>query len=484
LNGKSLPPFNLPDGLPDMMLHGLAQAPFAVLLFGTDEDLTTLWRNSAHEAMTDTVGEDFTGRALFEAFPPSASAEGAEAMHQIKAAVAQLTETRETIETGPHRYDLRGPDGTFREHHWRMQMSPVIQDGKVTAVFQTAHDATRDVLDAELLKTLQRSAESSASISYFRFDPETDRFIRSLGVDEMFGFKPGEAGPFAAPFFDRVHSDDLPSVYAEVERVFASPRGEIAAFDYRVPHEDGTERFLRIRAEVAIDPEDRREKLVGTFTDLTDVEHDRQSLRREVAMREALVEEANHRIKNSLAIALSMLRMERRALGQYENEATAALGALEARINAISAAHGLMRLEHDRIDVSLHAFVREILGHVVASLGTFDGDMDLDVSGPDLSFESQKATSLGLILNELLTNALKYGLNREGHASVGIQLDSTSDEVVIEVRNKIEKDAPIDVISSSNFGMRLIHQLADDMDMTFTAEAEGDDFVAQVKWTN
>ncbi|MEM1148997.1 MAG: hypothetical protein AAGI03_00360 [Pseudomonadota bacterium] len=127
--------------------------------------------------------------------------------------------------------------------------------------------------------------------------------MRSEDVDRMFGFELDEAGQYAAPFLGRVDPNYLDGVYAEVARVRAAPHGETLSLDYPVLWPGGTERFLRIRGEMAIDPADRREKLVGTFVDLTDIDQDRRSLAQSLEMREALVAEANHRIKNSLSIA-------------------------------------------------------------------------------------------------------------------------------------------------------------------------------------
>lgn len=60
----------------------------------------------------------------------------------------------------------------------------------------------------------------------------------------------------AAQFFDRVHPEDLPGVHAEVERVFQAPKGEIACFDYRVVLPSGNQRYLRIRGEIELLPND------------------------------------------------------------------------------------------------------------------------------------------------------------------------------------------------------------------------------------
>ncbi|MDU8945865.1 sensor histidine kinase [Ovoidimarina sediminis] len=451
----------------ELLGQAVEQSPSALLLFRPDERLTLLWRNPAHARMSASEEFDITGQGMFEAFPPSEDADGRAAMQAIRDSVVRIVKSGKPEQIGPYRYDLSTGDGRFVEHHWLIRMSPVSVNGEVAAILQLGQDVTQSVLDARLADSLKRAASSTAAVSYFSYDPETDRFVRSPAVDAMFGFVEGEAGDCAAPFFARVSPDDLPGVHAEVERVFGAPRGEIAAFDYRVAHADGSERFIRVRAEVATDPDDRREKLVGSFVDITDVEMNRRALEREVAFREALIKEANHRIKNSLAISLSMLRMERRSLEDIGDEASAgaadALAGLETRIGAISRAHGLMQLAPDGIDVSLHAMLTQLTQQTISVAGMSDEDLHLDIAGEDVQLDSDRATSLALILNELLTNSMKYGLDESGRAEIRISAKTEADAVNIAVSNIIETDQPIQPIPSTRLGATLVEQVASDL---------------------
>ena len=462
----------------------MEQAPFAALLFLPNAELTLTWRNEAHAVMTDSVGKDVIGMDMFEAFPPSEDYEGTAAMDAIRASVMEMVSTLKHVDIGPYRYDLASSDGGFVEHHWRIRMSPVLSNGRVAAILQVAQDVTQEVLATKLSETLQRAAAKTTAVSYFNYDPETDFFARTSTVDEIFGFAPGEAGELAAPFFERIHPDDLAGVHAEVKRVVQAPLGEVAAFDYRVPHPDGAERFVRIRAEMAVDPSDRRTKLVGTFVDLTDMEMHRRQLERELHLREALVSEANHRIKNSLAIALAVLRMEKQVLLKdkldHSSSTIAALTALEGRIGAISSVHGLMQLDGNRTDVSLRSLVEELVRQVQVSSGVAHGDVRLEITGPDRLLDSDMAATLGMILNELMTNALKYGMSKDGRAEINVTADILADRAEITVTNRIETEAPIDAISSSRLGSMLVEQLASDYDATVEAGPQGEIYVTRL----
>jgi two-component sensor histidine kinase/PAS domain-containing protein len=453
-------------GLANRLTAAVAQAPFAVLIFQPDEKLTLVWRNVAHADMTGTHGLAIAGRGMFEAFPPNDEDEGAAAKAAILSVVKEMHASLRPVTIGPYRYDLKLDDGAFVERHWRIQMSPIVEDGRLNGVMQIAQDITDEVFQTRLSDALRRAAATTAGVSYFSYDPQTDVFQRTGTVDEMFGFEPGEAGDLAAPFFARVHPDDLPGVLEEVTRVMASPHGAVAAFDYRVPSRapNRPERFLRIRAEVVVDPVDRREKLVGTFVDLTDFETQRRELHQQLKLREALANEANHRIKNSLAIALSMVRIKKRAILRSESnpdsEVLSALSGLESRISAISGVHGLMQVDASRIDVSLNAILKSLVDQFRSSAGIAESSLRLSLSNVDCDLNSDLAVSLGIILNELLTNAVKYGLNQLGVADIMVAASMNDGVQEILISNRIEKDLPIDDIASTKVGSELVQQLA------------------------
>ena len=463
-------------GMPeDLLSDALLQLPFAVLLFRPDPKLTLLWRNSEHERMSGSVGRDVVGRPMFEAFPPSAeSADAAAAVKAITDVVDRIKATGRPEEVGPARFDLKDEHGVYHEHHWQMHFAPLRRDGRLVAIMQSASDVTEAVLRRRLAETHRRASESSASVAYFAYDPLSDRFERHPDIDLMFGFEIGEAGPCAAPFFERVHPEDLPGVHAEVARILNAPRGEIASLDYRVPMPDGTERFLRIRGEIATDPEDRRSKLIGTFTDLTEFEMSRRDLARALEARDRLLLEVNHRIRNSLQIASSMLSIQSTALqaegGGNAARAVEALTAARARIRAIADVHGLMQVDDHITTVDLVVMLGRLGDLTRESAGYTGGELQVDIGLPRLRIESDTAVNLALSVNEALTNAVKYGPAAGAGARVRLALSNDGDTLRLVVENRVaDVDAVAPGAASSGLGAMLLVEFA---------EAVG----AQVNW--
>lgn len=471
--------FRVPDAA-----NTLAHAPFAALIFKADNELTLLWRNPKHARMSQSEGRQIAGQGMFEAFPP-AEGEGAAAMQAIHVSVAKIVASGQPDEIGPYRYDLQ-VGGRFIEHHWRMQHTPIFEEDEIYAVLQTAYDVTPEVLRDRLAQTHRRAAMRTVSLSYFSYDPQTDVFERADDVDEMFGLEPSADRIHAKPFFERVHPDDLLGVNAEVERVFAAPRGETASFDYRVVIPDQDERHIRIRGEIVTDPVDRREKLVGTFFDITDLERTRIGLEHALQRREAVIGEANHRINNSLQMATAMLSMEARALTRSKDAtvegAAHIMDMVAARMRAIADVHALLQFSDEAQSVAIDAVIGELVDLTRQSIGvTEDGlsfrcNIERALVSPDI------AVNTALVVNEFLLNAAKYGISKDSNqADIQVSLDWENEKLVASVENAVvPENEAIGRLSSTGLGTRLIDAFAQKIDGIYLQRSDGDRYRAEL----
>ncbi len=116
------------------------------------------------------------------------------------------------------------------------------------------------------------------------------------------------------------------------------------------------------------------------------------------AARDLLINELNHRVKNSLAMVQSMVvnTLKRSSSPQ------AARKAIEARLMAMSRAHDVLT-EEDWQSIDL----AELLDSIVEPYRTFHGQIDLN--GPPLRIDARAAVTIAMVFNELTTNAVKYG---------------------------------------------------------------------------
>jgi len=145
-----------------------------------------------------------------------------------------------------------------------------------------------------------------------------------------------------------------------------------------------------------------------------------------------LLKELHHRTKNNLQLILSLLRMQSDRLSAH---AKTPFKLLEGRINAIAKAQELLYLRNDFEAIDMHLYIEELCYHLEhLSEKTFACSLDIE----RLFLPIKEASSFGLIVNELVTNSIKY-----------VQEDS----IVIQIQMYKEKEHYIFIYSDNGRGI-------------------------------
>jgi two-component sensor histidine kinase len=140
----------------------------------------------------------------------------------------------------------------------------------------------------------------------------------------------------------------------------------------------------------------------------------------ELATRELLFRELDHRVKNGFAIIASLLALQRRQ--ETEPAAQAALDQVAQRINGIARAHNdLYRVSTDEKNVDLGAYLRDLCGNLGKALFP-TGAVALQCDAERTPMDRDRVVAIGLIVNELVTNAAKYAFDGRDDAHVSVSL--------------------------------------------------------------
>lgn len=145
-----------------------------------------------------------------------------------------------------------------------------------------------------------------------------------------------------------------------------------------------------------------------------------------------LLHEVDHRVKNNLTMIGSLLRLQARTIG--DPEVTGKIEAMMERIDALATVHRTLYQSDDVTKFDVSAFAVTLAQDVIGSSGRSDIALATDLE--PILIPAGHASSLGLVLNEILTNAIKHGL-REGRAGT-LKLSGRSTANGAEIR--IEDD--------------------------------------------
>ena len=200
---------------------------------------------------------------------------------------------------------------------------------------------------------------------------------------------------------------------------------------------------------------DENGKVVQHFVSLVDTTH-HQRARQNAAM---LIDELNHRVKNTLATVQSIVTQAVR------NSADPAVirESIETRIAALSRSHDL--LGREKWD---GAGLRDLIGEALAPFSVTDGRAErFTIEGENIRLSPKAALALGIAFNELATNAVKFGAlsNETGTIAIRWTLEQRSDGRWLSLQWR-EKDGPrVAPPTERGFGSRVVEKgLAHELD--------------------
>lgn len=201
-----------------------------------------------------------------------------------------------------------------------------------------------------------------------------------------------------------------------------------------------------------------RRLVIGNMLDASSRASTERALEDALAERETVLRELHHRVKNSLGTAESLIALERDRV--RDDAARKALSDAELRLHAISALYD--RLDRfarvDAIDVG--AYLRGIVDMISTAYLRGDGKVRVRALIEDAELPSRAAMPLGLIANELVTNALKYAFPEGRSGLVSVSLAGSGEGYELVVADDGIGCSPCGEARGSGLGLELVRMLA------------------------
>ncbi|WP_026730050.1 sensor histidine kinase [Flavobacterium denitrificans] len=185
--------------------------------------------------------------------------------------------------------------------------------------------------------------------------------------------------------------------------------------------------------------------------------------------KEWLLKEIHHRVKNNLQTVISLLNSQSAYLDN--DKAISAIKNSQNRIHSMSLIHQKLYSADNVSTINMQNYIKELVAYLKESF-SFGQRVRFEIKIDPLELDVVQAVPIGLILNEAITNSLKYAFPDEKSGIVAVSLQSFAEGhyQLIICDNGIGIDTDFTNKKADTFGMSLIKGLTDDIDGNFTME--------------
>lgn len=424
-------------------------------------DLTIEEASDPYLRATMTRRKDIVGKNVFEVFPDNPEDPAPTGERNLRASVERVLASGAPDRMPVQKHDIRGPSGAFEVRWWAPLNAPVFgEDGEVCRIIHQVEDVTAEMVERE------RAAEARAGEARFRAVAEnipglvfeTDLEARDTYVNAQYRAYTGlsDEALLANGWRQVFHPEDCKRVTADWAEAVRT--GRPSELECPIRRADGAWRWFLVRVSPLRGPDGRVEKGIGVCTDITEQ-------RQAAELQRTLLLEVGHRVKNSLALVSSVLKLQARSA---PDPARHALEDASLRVRAVARVHDLLWRQAGTCEIDLGPFLCD-LSEAVASAAP--RHQTICRAEPAL-VSADLAVPLGLLVNELLTNAYKYAYPEDEGGEVRLSGTQVApDGYRLEVADKgVGLPPGFDLAAArESLGMRVITGLAAQLGGELTA---------------
>jgi PAS domain S-box-containing protein len=355
------------------------------------------------------------------------------------------------------------------------ERSIVTKSGKELPVLMNSKKVEDDCLQAIFhdLSELRESEErfrlavEGSRDGLWDWDLTTGEAFYSDRVAAMLGYEAAELSTTRDEWNTLIHPEDRQTAAEQIDE-YLKGKKDFYESTFRMQPKNGSYRWITARGKALFNEQGMPTRFLGFNTDITAQKEQTASVERLLSEKEHLLQEVNHRVKNNLAMVSSLINLKQSTLKEKVD-----LSDLTHQINAIRIVHDKLHSTQEFTSIDFQSYCRDLLADIFSTPASPPVELKLDMS--PLPLPVKTIIPLGLIINEIATNAIKYGFTPDSQARFTVRMlrDSPHNQLSLSLANsgrRFEHDPRRR--SEETVGLRLVDALVNQLRGTLQLETE------------
>ncbi|HBL14769.1 MAG TPA: hypothetical protein DD379_25945, partial [Cyanobacteria bacterium UBA11162] len=334
---------------------------------------------------------------------------------------------------------------------------------EIELLLQLANQVSIALAQAELLQALQDSeakfrqlAESIEEVFFIYLPDYSEILYISPAYEKIWGNSVQSLYQNPSSWMELIHPDDRDRVEIALQNQI-----EIGGFneEYRIIRADGDLRWIYGRTFLVHNQVGEVDRIVGIAVDITARKQAEEAIL-EAKNKEILLQEIHHRVKNNLQIVSGLLYLQSRYV--EDERMLSMFQESRDRVQSMALIHEKLYGSKMIDSLDFQDYIHSLTNHLCSSYDCTTKGVSLQLNIEPISLDIDLASPCGLIVNELVTNALKHAFPPGHFGEITVEFHSAKDNnFILDVRdNGVGMAEEIDISTQKSLGLRLVRSLA------------------------
>jgi len=343
-------------------------------------------------------------------------------------------------------------------------------EGEPVAVVGVARDITeRKRMEHALRESEARLRRLTDSMRDVVTQTDTGGVIQyaSPSAEQVLGYRLEEI--LGQTVFDHIHPDDVKHAREVFQTAIRERTG--GQLEYRYHHAGGHILWLESVGSLLFDDRGNVAGAVIGTRDITERKRVEEQIKASLLEKEVLLKEIHHRVKNNLQVISSLLSLQAECL--HDEGLKKILKESQNRVKSMAIIHQRLYQSSNLAEINFAGYIEELCSQLLRSYGAASRKISLRVQADDVALGVDRAIPCGIILNELVSNALKYAFPGDDGGALTVKLHAMEHTVELSVSDDgVGLPAGLDFRTNDSLGLKLVNMLVEQLGGTMTMGAD------------